>query len=74
MTAESKRQYAIVEFFSLDRGYGFARPEDGGKDIFIHASVLEAIGGAVRAGERISYVVGKSAKNGKPMAAEVRRA
>ena len=33
-----------VKFFNHSRGFGFVSPEDGSKDVFIHATALEAAG------------------------------
>ncbi|QDH16180.1 cold-shock protein [Swingsia samuiensis] len=38
-TAEDIR--GIVKWYNATKGFGFITPEDGGKDIFVHASALE---------------------------------
>ncbi|MEM9013822.1 MAG: cold-shock protein [Pseudomonadota bacterium] len=33
-----------VKWYNAQKGYGFIEPEDGGKDVFVHATALEAAG------------------------------
>lgn len=45
-----------VKFFNADKGFGFITPGDGGKDIFIHISALQASGiQTLREGQKISF-------------------
>jgi cold shock protein len=45
-----------VKFFNTDKGFGFVTPEGGGKDVFVHASAVEAAGiRALSEGQRISF-------------------
>ena len=33
-----------VKWFNPTKGYGFIAPEDGGKDVFVHITALQAAG------------------------------
>ena len=45
-----------VKFFNHSRGFGFVTPEDGGKDVFVHATALEAAGiPSIDEGDKITF-------------------
>jgi len=47
-----------VKFFNTAKGFGFIEPVEGGKDIFVHASALEAAGiPSLQEGDRVSFVL-----------------
>jgi CspA family cold shock protein len=52
------RQSGTLKFFNSAKGFGFIAPEDGSKDVFVHASALEAAGIAVlNEGDKVSFVL-----------------
>ena len=38
------RTSGTVKFFNTAKGFGFIQPENGDKDVFVHATSLEAAG------------------------------
>lgn len=47
-----------VKFFNTAKGFGFIRPEEGGNDVFVHATALERAGiRALNEGDRVSFVL-----------------
>jgi CspA family cold shock protein len=45
-----------VKFFNHSRGFGFVTPEDGSKDVFVHATALEAAGiPSIDEGDKITF-------------------
>ena len=63
----------IVKFFNESKGFGFITPDGGGKDLFVHASALQAAGlTSLKEGERVEFVVQQGAKG--PQATDLKRA
>lgn len=64
-----------VKFYNASRGYGFIEPSDGGKDVFVHATALEAAGmrGLVE-GQKLSFEITTDARSGKTSATDLQSA
>lgn len=47
-----------VKFFNQTKGFGFIKPEDGSKDVFVHISAVERSGlGYLSEGQRVEFDV-----------------
>ena len=58
-----------VKFFNSERGYGFIKPDDGGRDVFVHVTAVERAGlKALTEGQRISFEVEPDKKGKGPKA------
>jgi len=45
-----------VKWYNPQKGFGFIEPTDGGKDVFVHATALEAAGiRGLEDGQEVSY-------------------
>jgi CspA family cold shock protein len=62
-----------VKWFNDAKGFGFITPEDGGKDLFVHFSAIQASGfKTLKEGDKVQFEVGQGAKG--PNATNVRPA
>lgn len=60
-----------VKWFDPAKGYGFIKPEQGGKDVFVHSSALEQSGiGSLPEGKKVSYEL--SEERGKTFATKIK--
>ena len=52
------RQNGTVKFFNASKGYGFITPDDGGKDVFVHVTAVQAAGlRGLNEGQRVNFDV-----------------
>ena len=62
-----------VKWFNPDKGFGFIQPQDGGKDVFVHITAVQAAGlQTLNENQKVTYEV--VTERGKQAAANVRLA
>jgi cold shock protein len=62
-----------VKWFNPDKGFGFIQPQDGGKDVFVHITAVQAAGlNGLDENQRVTYEV--VTERGKQAAANLRLA
>jgi len=55
-----------VKFYNDQKGFGFIQPEDGGNDVFVHATALERSGmSALSEGQKVSFTTAVDQRSGK---------
>jgi len=59
-------QTGTVKFYNDQKGYGFIQPDDGGKDVFVHATALQRAGlRALAEGQKVSFDTAEDRRTGK---------
>jgi CspA family cold shock protein len=62
-----------VKWFNATKGFGFILPQDGGKDVFVHITAVQAAGlRGLDEGQRVGYEV--AMERGKAAATNLRLA
>lgn len=60
-----------VKWFNPEKGYGFITPDEGGKDLFVHHSAIQAEGfRSLNEGEKVEFEVTQGQKG--PQAVNVK--
>jgi CspA family cold shock protein len=55
-----------VKFYNEMKGFGFIQPEDGSKDVFVHATALERAGlRSLSEGQRVTFDTAEDRRSGK---------
>jgi len=68
-------QTGTVKFYNVNKGFGFIQPDDGSKDVFVHATALEQAGmRSLVEGQKVSFDVQSDGRSGKMAAANLQQA
>jgi CspA family cold shock protein len=68
------RTTGTVKFFNSAKGFGFIQPENGDKDVFVHATALEAAGiASLNEGDKVSFVLEDDRKGRGKQAGQVQK-
>ena len=60
-----------VKWFNPEKGYGFITPDEGGKDLFVHHSAIQAEGfRSLNEGDKVEFEVTQGQKG--PQAVNVK--
>jgi cold shock protein len=55
-----------VKFYNAQKGFGFIQPDNGGKDVFVHATALERAGmRGLAEGQKVAYDTQEDRRTGK---------
>jgi CspA family cold shock protein len=61
-----------VKFFNTAKGFGFIQPDDGGSDVFVHASAVEQAGlHGLNEGDQVQFELERDRKTGKLSAGQL---
>lgn len=56
----------VVKFYNSQKGFGFIQPEDGSKDVFVHATALERAGmHSLAEGQKVRFDTQEDRRTGK---------
>ncbi len=62
-----------VKWFNADKGFGFIQPDNGGPDVFVHMSAVEAAGmNGLKEAQKITFDV--TTERGKNSATNLKAA
>jgi CspA family cold shock protein len=66
-------QTGTVKFFNTDKGFGFIKPDNGGPDIFVHISAVQASGlNGLTENQKVSYDTEPDKRGKGPKAVNLR--
>ena len=66
MGFEDEMANGVVKWFNPAKGFGFIQPDDGSKDVFVHATALERAGmRSLTEGQNVSFETAEDRRSGK---------
>jgi CspA family cold shock protein len=61
-----------VKFYNDQKGFGFIEPQDGSKDVFVHATALERAGiSGLSEGQKVNFDTEVDSRSGKVAVANI---
>ena len=64
-----------VKFYHEQKGFGFIAPDNGGKDVFVHATALERAGmRSLVEGQKVAFDTQEDRRTGKMAVANIQEA
>ena len=71
-TGPETEMVGMVKWFKHDKGFGFVTPEDGGRDVFVHRTVVMRAGmQSLESGQKVRMLVQTSAKGQEASSVEI---
>jgi CspA family cold shock protein len=68
------RVSGTVKFFNSAKGFGFITPDDGSKDVFVHASSVEQAGlRSLNEGDKVTFTLENDPKGRGMQAAQLEK-
>nr|CAD6438841.1 cold-shock protein [Rhizobium sp. Q54] len=65
-------QTGTVKFFNPDKGFGFITPDNGGGDVFVHISAVQASRlSGLQEGQKVSFETEPDARGKGPKAVDL---
>ena len=62
-----------VKWFNTEKGFGFIQPAEGGKDVFVHITALEAAGlRSLNDGQKVEFELERDKRSGKESAGQLK--
>ena len=65
----NSKNKGTIKFFNTQKGFGFITPDNGGKDLFVHANNVKGDVHSLREGQKVEFIEGPGRKG--PEATEV---
>lgn len=64
-----------VKWYNDTKGYGFIQPDNGGKDVFVHATALERAGlRGLSDGQKVTFELQADSRTGRESAVNLQNA
>jgi len=65
----------VVKFFNQSKGFGFITPDEGGNDVFVHISAVQASGlPGLQDGQKVSFETEPDRRGKGPKAVDLQLA